>query len=135
ALHSRWSRRIRRSARDKEDPHVAAIGRNAARSDGDAVYVDLSAEAAVGQTISHGLGALQVEVGRALVLGAITVNHEPGGRIGLQRGNHAILEDFLTGVIHASVIALEARALPELTVRRRRRRRRRRLFQTDASRA
>src|SRR5262249_5526422 len=133
-VHRGWSRRISGSARNEEDPHLG-FGRNATRSHGDAVDVNLSAEAAVGQTISHVLGALQIEVGRFLVLGAITVNHEPGGRIGLQRGNHAILQDFLTGIVHASVIPLEARALPKLTVGGRRRRRRRRLLQADASRA
>src|SRR5262245_7107298 len=128
-------RRISGAARDKENPHLGAIGRNATRSHGDAVGVNLSAEAAVGEAVTHVLGALQIEVGRALVIGAIAVDDESGSRIGLHRGNHTALQDFLAGVVHASVIALEARALAELAVSRRRLWRRRRHSQTDASRS
>src|SRR5262245_63051259 len=80
-VHSRWPRRISGAARDEVDLHLFARLRNAARPHGDAVDVDLRAQAAVGQAIAHVLAALQVEVGRALVLGAITVDDEPGGRI------------------------------------------------------
>src|SRR5262249_40161892 len=81
---------------------------------GDAVDVDLDVEATVGQTVAGVLGALHVQAGRPLAIGAITVDHEPGGRVGLQRGNHAILQDLLASVVYASVVTLEGRTLADL---------------------
>src|SRR5262245_1785072 len=133
-VHCGWPWRISGSARDEENLHLTAVDRNAAGADGDAVDVDLDVEAAVGQTVARVLGALHVEAGRALAIGAITVDDEPGGRVGLHRGNHAVLQDLLAGVVYASVVALEGHTLADLTILGRRRRQRRRPH-GDASRA
>src|SRR5262249_61594281 len=101
---------------------------------GNAVDVDLDVEATVGQSVAEVLGALHVQVGRPLVIGAITVDHEPGGRVGLQSGNHAVLQDLLASVVYASVVTLEGRTLADLAERGRRRRRPRPLH-GDAGRA
>src|SRR5215813_9112671 len=133
-VHCGWPRRVSGPARDEEYLHLTAVYRNAAGTHGDAVDVDLDVEAAVGQTVAEVLGALHVQVGRPLVIGAITVDHEPGGRVGLQRGNHAVLQDLLAGVVYASVVALEGNTLTDLAIRGRWRRRRRRPH-ADAGRA
>src|SRR5262249_35289298 len=83
--------------------------RNAAGTHGNAVDVDLDVEATVGQSVAEVLGALHVQVGRPLVIGAITVDHEPGGRVGLQSGNHAGRQDLLASVGYATVVTLEGR--------------------------
>src|SRR5262249_23622645 len=118
------------------DLHLFTRRRNAARTYDDAVGVNLSAEAAVGQAIAHVLGALQVEVGRALFLATVTVDHELGARICLQCRNHAILQDILTSVVHTRVVALEGCALAKFAgLRHHRWWWRRRHSQTNARRA
>src|SRR5262252_356189 len=113
-VYRRRPRRVSGPARDEEYLHLIAVYRNAARTHGDAVDVDLDVEAAVGQTVAEVLGALHVQAGRPLAIGAITVDHEPGGRVGLQRWNHAVLQDLLASVVYASVVTLEGRTLADL---------------------
>src|SRR5262245_37233310 len=120
-VHRGWPRRVSGPARDEEYLHLTAVCRNAAGTHGDAVDVDLDVEAAVGQTVANVLGALDVQVGRPLIIGAIAIDHEPGGRVGLQRRNYAVLQDLLASVVYASVVTLEARTLADLAVRGRRR--------------
>src|SRR5262245_56403815 len=124
-VHRGRPRWVSGPARDEEYLRLTSVYRNAAGTHGDAVDVDLDVEAAVSKTVADVLGALQVQVGRPLVIGAITVDNEPGGRVGLQRGNHAVLQDLLASVVYASVVTLEGRTLADLAVRGFRRRRRR----------
>src|SRR5215510_93339 len=133
-VHRGRPRRVSGPARDEEDLHLTAVYRYAAGAHGDAVDVDLDVEAAVRQAVARVLGALHVQAGRPLHIGAITVDHEPGGRVGLQRGNHAVLQDLLASVVYAGVVTLEGRTLADLAGRGRRRRRQR-LLHGDAGRA
>src|SRR5262245_56918711 len=126
-VHRGRPRRVSGPARDEEDLHLTAVYRYAAGAHGDAVDVDLDVEAAVRQAVARVLGALHVQTGRPLHIGAITVDHEPCGRVGLQRGNHAVLQDLLASVVQASVVTLEGCTLADLAVRWPPRRRRRRL--------